>query len=112
MSSAHPASGHEIAAVRQLGQLLTTSPAYYSLGREARHDLDHALDRIQRFLEPTSPTLASQMAPDLRAQLSPGGGGSGPTPASPSPSTQPPATTGTPPAGGSGGGGSGAVGRV
>ena len=100
------ASGHEVATVRQLGQLLSTSPAYRQLAPLARQELDRSLAKIQGYLAPGTPLeqglLASQMAPDLRSQLAPGGQ---PAPAfgpAPAPGLQPmppaPAPTGAAPA--------------
>lgn len=71
-------SGQEIAAVQQLRQALDRAPAYHALNQEARHDFDRSLARIQQVLVPASgprgaSRLAGQMAPDLRAQLAPGG---------------------------------------
>lgn len=96
------ATGHEVATVRQLGQLLSTSPAYRQLAPGARQELDRSLAKIQGYLAPGAPLaqglLASQMAPDLRSQLAPGGQ---PAPA-PAPGMQPlspaPAPSGAAPA--------------
>lgn len=111
MSTQSP-TGHEIAAVRQLGRLLDASPAYHALGGEARRDLDHALDRIQRYLSPDDPPMARQMAPDLRSRLAPGGD-SGLTPVAPlTPSPTPNSLTGTAPAPATPAPSQGPVGRV
>src|SRR5215831_8121500 len=77
-------------AVQQLGEALRQAPAYHALGRDARRDLDRSLARIQEVLGPSTGLvpLARQMAPDLRSQLAPQGGGGGFSP-SPSPSPQP-----------------------
>lgn len=99
-----PGSGHEVAAVRQLGQVLQQAPAYHALGGDARRELDRSLGRIQQMLG-NGPGLARQMAPDLRSQLAPGGApapaaGSPPAPggvtAAPTPA---PAAAGTGPVG-------------
>lgn len=109
-----PLSGHEIAAVQQLRQVLDRAPAYHALNHEARRDFDRSLARIQQALA-SGPggvgPLAGQMAPDLRAQLAPGGQSGYGTPApSPSATMQPgvsPAPAPAPAAAGSG-----PVGRV
>lgn len=74
-SSCVPGDGHEIAAVRQLSQVLQQAPSYHALGRDARRELDRSLSQIQRVLDNGGNDLglARQMAPDLRSQLSPGG---------------------------------------
>lgn len=100
-----PGAGHEVAAVRQLGQVLQQAPAYRALNNEARRELDRSLGRIQQVLGSGS-GLARQMAPDLRSQLAPGGA---PAPAG-GPTQQPggaPAAGPAPAAAGSG-----PVGRV
>jgi len=81
-SSSIPGNGHEVAAVRQLGQVLQQAPSYHALAPDARRELDRSLSQIQRLLDSggNGLGLARQMAPDLRAQLSPGGAGA-PTPA-------------------------------
>lgn len=71
-SSYVPGDGHEVAAVRQLSQVLQQAPSYHALDRDARRELDRSLSQIQRVLG-TGNGLARQMAPDLRSQLSPGG---------------------------------------
>ncbi|MBC5784490.1 hypothetical protein H8N03_16195 [Ramlibacter sp. USB13] len=108
-----PLSGHEIAAVQQLRQVLDRAPAYHALGHEARREFDRSLARIQQALASGpggAPRLAGQMAPDLRSQLAPGGDQSGLGSSSPSTQTSPglqPAPAPAPaPAG------SGPVGRV
>lgn len=106
------ATGHEIASVRQLGQLLSSSPAYRQLAPGARQELDRSLARIQGYLAPGAPLaqglLASQMAPDLRSQLSPGGQ---PGPAA-SPGMQPRAPAPPAPGGAAPAATTGATGRV
>jgi hypothetical protein len=91
-STIAPLSGHEIAAVQQLRQVLDRAPAYHALNHEARHEFDRSLARIQQALAAASGLgganrLAGQMAPDLRSQLAPGGDQSGF--GSPSTQTQP-----------------------
>lgn len=79
-SSIAPLSGHEVAAVQQLRQVLDRAPAYHALGHDARREFDRSLARIQQALAAGpggTGRLASQMAPDLRAQLAPGGSASG-----------------------------------
>lgn len=109
-STIAPLSGHEIAAVQQLRQVLDRAPAYHALDQQARSDFDRSLARIQQALAsgPGGTTrLAGQMAPDLRSQLAPGGSqtGSGvPAPGQPSggfaPAPAPaPAAAGTGPVG-------------
>lgn len=106
-------SGPEIAAVQQLRQVLDRAPAYHALNHEARRDFDRSLARIQQVLAPASGPvganrLAGQMAPDLRSQLAPGGGGqSGAGSPSQPPQAMPGGSSAPAPAAGSG-----AVGRV
>lgn len=79
-STIAPLSGHEIAAVQQLRQVLDRAPAYHALDQQARSDFDRSLARIQQALAsgPGGTTrLAGQMAPDLRSQLAPGGNQTG-----------------------------------
>lgn len=79
-STIAPLSGHEIAAVQQLRQVLDRAPAYHALDQQARSDFDRSLARIQQALAsgPGGTTrLAGQMAPDLRSQLAPGGSQTG-----------------------------------
>lgn len=111
-SSYVPGDGHEVAAVRQLSQVLQQAPSYHALDRDARRELDRSLSQIQRVLgtgngHANGNGLARQMAPDLRSQLSPGGAPA-PAPTSgfapngaPAPSPAPAAS-----------GGQGPVGRV
>jgi len=87
-----PLSGHEIAAVQQMRQVLDRAPAYHALGPEVRREFDRSLARIQHALASApggAGRLASQMAPDLRAQLAPGGDQSGFGSPSPSQQTSP-----------------------
>jgi len=111
-------SGPEIAAVQQLRQVLDRAPAYRALNHEARRDFDRSLARIQQVLAPASGLvganrLAGQMAPDLRSQLAPGGGGqSGSGSPSQSPQTMPGGPTVPAPAPAAGSGPVGRVGEV
>jgi hypothetical protein len=71
-------------AIRTLGEVLRQAPAYRALGHDSRRDLERSLARIEDVLGPsTLAPLARQMAPDLRSQLSPGGGGAAPAPPQP-----------------------------
>jgi hypothetical protein len=112
-----PLSGHEIAAVQQLRQVLDRAPAYHALNHEARRDFDRSLARIQHALA-SGPggvgPLAGQMAPDLRAQLAPGGGGQSGGYGAPAPSSSAPTQPGASPAPAPApaAAGSGPVGRV
>ena len=85
----------EVAAVQRLGAALAQSPAYHALSTGRRQELEQSLARIGGLLAPAggSPAgpWASQMAPDLRSQLQPGGG---------PPSTSPPRPGGPAGAGG------------
>jgi hypothetical protein len=105
-SSCVPGDGHEVAAVRQLSQVLQQAPSYHALGRDARRELDRSLSQIQRVLDNggNGLGLARQMAPDLRSQLSPGGAPdaaptSGMAPSGSLAPTPSPATAGTGPVG-------------
>ncbi|MEJ8836842.1 hypothetical protein [Ramlibacter sp. AN1133] len=107
-------SGHEIAAVQQLRQVVHRAPAYHALNHEARREFDRSLERIQQVLAPAAgfagaPRLAGQMAPDLRSQLAPGGGGA---PGTTAPPQSPQPMPGAAPAPAAGPAGSGPVGRV
>ena len=88
----------EVAAVQRLGAALAQSPAYHALSTGRRQELEQSLARIGALLGPDggSPAgpWASQMAPDLRSQLQPGGG---------PPSTSPPRPGGPVGPGGAGG---------
>jgi hypothetical protein len=112
-STIAPLAGHEIAAVQQLRQVLDRAPAYHALGHDARREFDRSLTRIQQALA-SGPgganRLAGQMAPNLRAQLAPGGDQSGF--GSPSPSTQVSPGVSPAPAPAPAPAGSGPVGRV
>lgn len=111
-STIAPLSGHEIAAVQQLRQVLDRAPAYHALDQQARSDFDRSLARIQQALAsgPGGTTrLAGQMAPDLRSQLAPGG--SQPGPGVPAPA-QPSSGFAPAPAPAPAAAGSGPVGRV
>ena len=79
---------HEVALVHRLGEVLSQSPAYHALVTDKRQELDRSLSRIRQVMQPG--VLASQMAPDLRSQLSPGGAPPAPLPpssAAPAPAT-------------------------
>lgn len=106
-----PLTGNEIAAVQQLRQVLDRAPAYHAMSHEGRRDFDRSLARIQQVLAPVSRLggLAGQMAPDLRSQLAPGGGGQS---ESGSPSQPRQAVAGGPAAPAPAPAGSGPVGRV
>lgn len=114
-STIAPLSGHEIAAVQQLRQVLDRAPAYHALNHESRREFDRSLARIQQALASASGPgganrLAGQMAPDLRSQLSPGGDQSGFGSLSPSTQTLPGASHAPAPAPAPAG--TGPVGRV
>lgn len=108
-------TSHEVAVVRNLGQMLADSPGYRAMDHGARAELDHALGKIAGFLDGERPAssayggpLVTQMAPDLMARI--GTGGQSPTSAAPQSPSGPSAQDPTLPSGGNSGGGT--VGRV
>lgn len=91
--------------MRQLGEILAQAPSYHALDENSRRDLDRSIARIQEVLTPSGPLggLATQMAPDLRAQLTPGGGAPQPTSGpvtAPAPAAPPSGAPGPAPSGG------------
>src|SRR5262245_12747675 len=102
-------NGRAADVMHGIEQTLSRSPSYTTLKPTQRAELADAIAKVATYLASDNSPLASQMAPDLRAQIGAGAnpqGGSAPPPAKPSTSTVP-GTTGQP-----AGASSGPTGRV